>query len=569
MRKIIFILVAVCFCTEGFSQVIEYFNNDWKRVNNKNKAAYYRVINYGSNGLPTGIVRDYYITGELQWQGSILLIDKDGKDLYDGWCNWYYRNGQRSKLSFYKQGKLDSTTYYWSENGVLTKEEDYKNDRLHGAMIGYYPDGKLRYMAKYNNGAMEGNYYIEYDEAGKAMMTFTDYFADNHNNWTLLKGKEYQSEIHPNKLMLKTTGSWRIGSYLYLPLPSTAGFSLETVVHFEKGSTNTGHGIIWGFQDWNNYDYFFITADGYFQTGSYIKGIDVPSIALAYSRNINPGKAANKLRVLREGNEYWFMINGQLAGKTKYIDMAGKSAGAFVNGGIKSVYFDRFIVKYDANLTAGPTEKSEPNPGWLGNGSGILLDKNGLVATNYHVIQDAKVIEIEFSKAGKKYSFKAEVIKTDPGHDLALLRINDKQFDAFRPSALPYGIKATTSHTGSSIFALGYPMADILGDEIKFTDGKISATTGIKGDSLTYQISVPIQPGNSGGPLFDQEGNLIGITNARANMQTQNVSYAIKAVYLLKLVGGSYILPKNAIKTRTMEDKVNILSEFVPMIKIR
>ena len=569
MRKILFIILLIGCYGNSFSQVIEYFNNDWKKIGNKGKAAYYRVINYGSNGLPTGVVRDYYITGELQWQGNILLIDKDGKDIYDGWCSWYYQNGKRLKLSFYKQGKLDSTSYYWDENGALIREEDYQNGLLHGVWISYYPDGKVKFLAKYDRGVMEGNYYIEYDETGKPTMTFNENFKDNHNKWPTQKSKDYGIEINPNKLVLKTAASWRIGSYVYLPLPPSASFSVESMVYFEKGSMNTGHGIIWGFQDWDNYDYFIITANGNFQAGSFIKGIDMPSIPWKYSANIRQGKTSNQLKILREGNEYWYLVNSQLVGKSTFLAMAGKSAGVFTSSGEKSVYFDRFKVRYDAGITAGPAEKGEPNSGWLGNGSGILLDINGLVATNYHVIHDARVIEVEFSKGGKKYGFTATVIKKDAEHDLALLMINDKRYDSFKPAALPYGIKATPTYTGASIFALGYPMADILGDEIKFTDGKISATTGIKGDSVTYQISVPIQPGNSGGPLFDQEGNLIGITNARAKMETQNVSYAIKAAYLLKLAGSGFSAPKNAIKMKRLEDKVNILSMFVPMIKIK
>jgi S1-C subfamily serine protease len=71
---------------------------------------------------------------------------------------------------------------------------------------------------------------------------------------------------------------------------------------------------------------------------------------------------------------------------------------------------------------------------------------------------------------------------------------------------------------GSNVFALGYPMAlSLMGEEVKFTDGKISSKTGFQGDITTYQISVPIQPGNSGGPLFDYDGNIVGITNAGIN----------------------------------------------------
>lgn len=569
MKRNLFILPLLFFYAGAFSQTIEYFNNEWKKVSNKSKASYYRVIQYAGSGMPSGIVRDYYITGELQWQGNILMIDREGRDIYQGWCTWYHRNGQRSKMSFFNQGKLDSTTFYWDENGTLTREEDYQNNLLNGAWISYYPDGKVHYAAQYTNGVMDGRFYLEFDESGKRSMTFNENFSDNHNNWNLQKAKEYSTEIAANKLIMKTASSVRIGSYLYLPLPSATGFSLETSVYFEKGTTNTGHGLIWGFQDWDNYDYFVITANGYFQVGSFIKGIDMASIPWTYSANIRKGKAGNQLKVLKEGNEYLYLINTQLVGRSKFMDMAGKNLGSVITGGEQSVYFDKMLVKYEAEKNNAASGNEPSASEWLGNGSGILIDKSGLVATNYHVIQDAHVIEIDFTKGGKKYSFSAEVLKTDPGHDLALLRINDKRYDSFRPATLPYGVKLSASQTGSSIFALGYPMASILGDEIKFTDGKISAVTGLMGDSVTYQISVPIQPGNSGGPLFDEEGNLIGITNARAKLETQNVSYAIKVAWLLKLAGSSFIAPRNTIRLKRTEEKVNILSPFVPMIKIK
>ncbi len=73
-----------------------------------------------------------------------------------------------------------------------------------------------------------------------------------------------------------------------------------------------------------------------------------------------------------------------------------------------------------------------------------------------------------------------------------------------------------------------------MGNEIKFTDGKISSKSGFQGDITTYQISVPIQPGNSGGPLFDEKGNLVGITSSGVNKQlADNANYAIKTSYLV------------------------------------
>ena len=96
-----------------------------------------------------------------------------------------------------------------------------------------------------------------------------------------------------------------------------------------------------------------------------------------------------------------------------------------------------------------------------------------------------------------------------------------------------------TKDTGSEVFAMGYPMADVMGSEVKFTDGKISSKSGIGGDVRVYQISVPIQPGNSGGPLFDMDGNVVGITSSGLNrdyFKSENVNYAIKASYLKNLM---------------------------------
>ena len=113
-------------------------------------------------------------------------------------------------------------------------------------------------------------------------------------------------------------------------------------------------------------------------------------------------------------------------------------------------------------------------------------------------------------------------------------------------------------------------MSDILGEEIKVTDGIISSKTGYQGDVVTYQISVPVQPGNSGGPLFDENGNVIGIVSSKFTLG-DNVSYAIKSNYLLKLLAKNNILinKKNSISNLKLTDKVKELSKTTLLIKIK
>ena len=147
--------------------------------------------------------------------------------------------------------------------------------------------------------------------------------------------------------------------------------------------------------------------------------------------------------------------------------------------------------------------------------------------------------------------------------------IEDDSFMNF-PS-IPYAIKTSIQDVGTGVFALGYPMSNILGEEIKVTDGIISSKTGYKGDVVTYQISAPIQAGNSGGPLFDKLGNIVGITNAGIP-DAQNVGYAIKTSYLKNLLDSApmpIVLPvNNTISGLQFTEKIKRLTPFVVLIKI-
>ena len=119
---------------------------------------------------------------------------------------------------------------------------------------------------------------------------------------------------------------------------------------------------------------------------------------------------------------------------------------------------------------------------------------------------------------------------------------------------------------GENIFVLGYPLAKLMGNEIKLTNGIISSRSGYQGDISTYQMSAPVQPGNSGGPMFDDKGNVIGIVNAGIP-GAENVGYAIKTSYLKNLVENvtsNNILPNNnQIESMSLPQKVAKVRDFV------
>ena len=117
MKTIFSITICLLAFISVFGQTVEYYDGDWNRIDSKEGAEYYREINYDEKGKPIGLVKDYYITGELQFTGRMISIDPE---LMDGTCTWYYKNGQKSQEATYQRGAIVQGPRNWSRNG---KEE--------------------------------------------------------------------------------------------------------------------------------------------------------------------------------------------------------------------------------------------------------------------------------------------------------------------------------------------------------------------------------------------------------------------------------------------------------------
>lgn len=198
---------------------------------------------------------------------------------------------------------------------------------------------------------------------------------------------------------------------------------------------------------------------------------------------------------------------------------------------------------------------------WSGTGYAI---ENGYVVTNNHVVEGAKTISVKGVKGDTNTGYTAEVVATDKINDIAILRISDSQFTGF--GTIPYAVQQRMADVGEDVFVLGYPLTQALGNEIKLTNGIISSRTGYQGNIATYQMSAPVQPGNSGGPMFDNKGNVIGIVVAGVP-GAENVGYAIKTTYLNILIesaGLNIKLPaNNTISTFALAEKVKRVKNFV------
>lgn len=202
-------------------------------------------------------------------------------------------------------------------------------------------------------------------------------------------------------------------------------------------------------------------------------------------------------------------------------------------------------------------------------GTGFAISVDGLIVTNYHVVGEGNRIIVRGIDGDFNVDFLAKKVIEDKNNDLAIIKIIDNSFKDF--GNIPYSLKQSSSDVGENVFVLGYPLTATMGDEIKLTNGIISSKTGFQNDVTSYQISAPVQPGNSGGPLFDDSGYLIGIINAK-HLEAENASYAVKVNYLsnlLDLLDYQSSQPKaNDLSEKTLKEQVAIIKNFVYLIQV-
>ena len=170
-------------------------------------------------------------------------------------------------------------------------------------------------------------------------------------------------------------------------------------------------------------------------------------------------------------------------------------------------------------------------------GTGFFITAD-LIVTNYHVVEKAKTIEVKYNN-GQKGS--ASVITKDPINDLALLKV-DKLESSVKPLSIT---NIQNLKEGDPVYTVGFPMPNLLGTKAKLSEGIINSITGIKDDVRMFQISIPTQPGNSGGPLINAKGQVVGVVTSTVNpfmsllfagSFPQNVNFAMKINYVNNLL---------------------------------
>lgn len=162
------------------------------------------------------------------------------------------------------------------------------------------------------------------------------------------------------------------------------------------------------------------------------------------------------------------------------------------------------------------------------NGSGVVVTEAGHVLTNKHVVRACSRIKL---RTETSVLVDANILALDDSDDLAILAAD------WTPAAVASFRSGPAIRPGDDVVVVGFPLSGLLADQVNVTTGSVSALAGLHNDNHLLQMSAPVQPGSSGGPLFDLSGNVIGIVVTKLNARLvaeetgdfpQNVNFAIK-----------------------------------------
>lgn len=199
-------------------------------------------------------------------------------------------------------------------------------------------------------------------------------------------------------------------------------------------------------------------------------------------------------------------------------------------------------------------------------GTGFAISSDGYIVTDYHVINGADSVYVQNSDGD---AFHAKLVSTDAVNDIAILKITDPSFKLL--GALPYGFKRTRTDLGEDVFTIGYPR-----DDAVYNKGYLSASTGFHGDTAAYQVALDVNFGNSGGPVLDSKGNVIGIISTKQT-QAEGITFAVKSKYLFKaiqaipadsLTSKLNLNNKSSIANLTRTQQVKKIQNYVFMVKV-
>ena len=561
-----------------FVQQTEYFDENWSRCSMSN-AKYYRLITYKAPNRPQGVIKDFYISGEIQseFECAYINYDEDRLNFSIGDSKWYYENGQISRVCHYKNNVVIGKDINYYENGQESSVITYDDKGVIVSANTWFKSGKPNMVAEYQNGRLVNDRFTEYDENGIACQVMKEDFNFNKQTWENEDNNGKSQVISNNAMTFTGKLSNSTIRTNYIQVNQDQDFSIEGSVYLlDDKDTSVGYGLMLGFRDWSNYLFFIVSGNGQYKIQNTYEGINIPITDWKSSTSINTGKAQNLLKVMKISDKMVFSINGTMVDKIDAPVFRGNNYGMIIGGkgefALENFTYREYVSNSNTSTAqTRPSDKSSSEVSIDGNGTGFFIDKRGYVATNHHVTNGAKGIYVCIQNEGVWASYHAIVVKSDPTNDLSIIKIDAPDFKPF--SYLPYDFTTNVEDIASEIYTLGYPQVHVMGSDVKYTAGTINSKTGIQGDPTHYQISAHIDHGNSGGPMFNSKGSIIGITDSGLDKaEFGDVNYAIKSSYLKSLVDALPVklnLPNDkTIANLSRVEQIKRISKYTALILV-
>ena len=278
----------------------------------------------------------------------------------------------------------------------------------------------------------------------------------------------------------------------------------------------------------------------------------------------------------------WLGADTGLAPKTRGKVNPGKDAGC--NFDLRVIYENKQSeekrnqnlcavseVVFSGNMAPAPGNGSDPRPATRSFGTGFFVTADGYALTNHHVVEDCRTIAVMTDRGGMP----ARVVRLDETNDLALLFVENAGKVAVANFRASPGIR-----TGDGVVVAGFPLPTVLQNGLNVTVGNVSSLAGAGGNSALLQITAPVQPGNSGGPLLDMTGNVVGVIVSKLNALEimkatgdvpQNINFAIQGTIarLFLEAQGLRVTEKPSASTLAVGDVVDAARGFIYQIECR
>ena len=560
----------------GIAQTV-YYDENYMVVPDKENAMYYATYTKDENGKLIDFIRlydlkDNYLINKYEgdFVSTVALFYNilDGEKIsYDIFGNiirkTLIRNPTKVQYIDYLNSKND-VRYDFDTNGRLKKYTEYIYN-IESKVVEYNSNQEIIYASDIND-----RYYFQGNPSSGYELVYHEDFEESGGVWGQMNVRDYhagKTSYYNNGYLMESKNNGGVSEVFDIDFDMNKS-DWVVLTTLDRISSIEGAGIVFGSDNnVSTFQSFLISGDGYFNHFNIYNGFNISTLnKWMFSEVIHLQNSRNVLSIMKMNDEIFVSVRGKTIYRTEFTKLSANNVGLFVDKVGNKINFQSLTIK---KLNSEIPEKFyDPinydinHSEFTGNGSGFLINDSGYIATNYHVIDGSSEIFIEIN--GDDY--KCKVVTVDKENDLAVLKVIDKSSFTVYSS-----INSNKSNTGSSIFVLGYPYAlSLLGSEVKLTDGKISSQSGFQGYSKTYQISAPIQPGNSGGPLFNDDGDIIGVVSSKFTAG-ENVGYAIKSDFLLSLLKANNINynQSNSLKSLSLVEKVELLSKTTFLIKVK